>query len=248
MNDAIEAALEGVHPDARVCAQLERYVELLLEHNTRINLTGARDAVAAADHVRDSLALAPFVREPLVDVGSGGGFPGIPLAIATGFSVTLLDATLKKARFLETVADELGLRVTVLATRAEIAAQDPKFRERFASATARAVGGAPVVMELTLPFLEIGGIAVLQRGRLDYAEWIAAADAALVLGGGLLEEVALERGRRIVLVGKRAPTPERFPRRSGIPEKRPLCRDRREPNGLVRLVPGPAAGGADDRG
>jgi 16S rRNA (guanine527-N7)-methyltransferase len=246
MNDAIESALADVHPDAAVRAQLARYAALLLEANARVNLTGARDAAAVAEHVRDSLALVPFVRDPLVDVGSGGGFPGIPLAIATGFSVTLIEATLKKARFLESVAGELGLPVSVVATRAEIAAQDPKFRERFRSVTARAVASAPAVMELTLPFLEIGGIAVLQRGQLDYAERIAVGDAALILGGGLIEEIGLERGRRIVLVGKRAPTPERFPRRAGVPERRPLCRDRRETNGLVRLVSQPATGANAD--
>jgi 16S rRNA (guanine527-N7)-methyltransferase len=248
MNDSIESAVAGVHRDAHVRSQLERYVRLLLEHNARINLTGARDAAAVAEHLRDSLALAPYVRDPLVDVGSGGGFPGIPLAIATGIAVTLIEATLKKARFLEIVADELGLRVTVLAARAETVAQEPGFRERFASVTARAVASAPAVMELTLPFLEIGGLAVLQRGELDYTELIAAADAALILGGGLLEEVALERGRRIVLVGKRAATPGRFPRRPGIPEKRPLARDRRDVNGVVQLVSEPADLGAGARG
>jgi 16S rRNA (guanine527-N7)-methyltransferase len=241
MNDPVDTALADVAAGERVRTQLGHYARLLLAHNARVNLTGARDAAAVADHVRDSLALVPFVREPLVDVGSGGGFPGIPLAIATGFRVTLIEATLKKARFLELVAEELGLPVTVLAVRAESAAQDPAFRERFAAVTARAVASAPAVMELTLPFLAIGGIAVLQRGLLDYGERTAAADAALVLGGGLLEEVLLERGRRLVLVGKRATTPARFPRRAGIPEKRPLCRDRREPNGLVRLVPEPDA-------
>jgi len=209
-----------VAADAR--PRLERFLELLLEHNKNVNLTGARDLDALLEHVRDALSIARYVRDPLVDVGSGGGFPAIVLSIVTGYGVTMIEATLKKARFLELVVAELGLNVKVLGTRAEIAARDPSLRERFAAATARGVASAPAVLELTVPFLALGGVAVLQRGRFDYLERTATQDASLMLGGGLLDEHVIDDGHRIVLVSKRRPTPDRFPRRVGLPERRPL--------------------------
>jgi 16S rRNA (guanine527-N7)-methyltransferase len=221
----IRAALEGTTPDRAVREQLERFVALLLERNVAMNLSSARDPQAVGAHVRDSLAIAPYVRDPLVDIGSGGGFPAIVLAIASGVRATLIESTAKKARFLESVVAELGLPVVVRAQRAEEAARDPELRGSFASATARAVGSAPTVIELTIPFLAVGGLAVLQRGRLDERERQAAADAALVLGAEVEGEVPAPPGdeRRVLLVRKLAPTGGRFPRRAGIPEKRPLC-------------------------
>jgi 16S rRNA (guanine527-N7)-methyltransferase len=218
----IESALAELDVAAGARPRLARYLALLLEHNAHVNLTGARDLGAMLEHVRDSLAIAPYVRDPLVDVGSGGGFPAIVLSIVNDCAVTLIEATLKKARFLELVVADLGLVGRVIAARAEIAAHDPELRERFACATARAVASAPAVIELTLPFLAPGGVAVLQRGRLDYRERTAAQDAALMLGGGMIEEHAVDETRCVLLVPKRRATPEQFPRRVGLPEHRPL--------------------------
>jgi len=216
-----------VTSDPAVLARLTRYLVLLLERNATLNLTAARDPAAAAEHVRDSLEIAPHLQDPFVDIGSGGGFPAIPLAIATGFRATLIESLAKKARFLADVARELDLPVTIRTGRAEDAARDPQLRERFAGATARAVGSAPTVIELTVPFLALGGLAVLQRGRLDMAERAAAADAAMIVGSTLEEEVRVGAGRgeerRVLLVRKVAPTASRFPRRTGVPLKRPLC-------------------------
>ncbi len=221
MNDSADEALAALGLPADAGLRMSRYVEMLLEHNARVNLTAARTPEAIVEHLRDALALQRFVRDPLVDIGSGGGFPAIPLAIVTGIAVTLVEATLKKAHFLEAVLRDLGLAGEVVAERAESAAHRPELRERFASATARAVASAPAVAELTLPFLAIGGVAILQRGAVGYTERTAAQDAAFVLGGGLLEEFELERGRLLVIV-KRRPTPSQFPRRPGLPERRPL--------------------------
>lgn len=225
MTREIHAALDGISPDPDVVAKLERYVALFLERNAAMNLSSARDPQAVAAHVRDSLAIAPLIGEPLVDLGSGGGFPAIPLAIVTGYRMTLIEATVKKARFLEAVVRDLALPVEVRAERAEDAARDPALREQFATATARGVASAPVVIELAIPFLRVGGVAVLQRGRLDPAERTAAGDAALVLGAEISDEIlASDRGeRRVLLVRKLEPTGQRFPRRAGIPAKRPLC-------------------------
>jgi 16S rRNA (guanine527-N7)-methyltransferase len=221
----VRAALAGLSSDPAVLAALEKYVVLFLERNAAMNLSAARDPSALAEHVRDSLGIARYVREPLVDVGSGGGFPAIPIVIATGIRATLIESAAKKARFLREVASDLDLPIEVRAVRAEDAARDPGLRGTFASATARAVSSTPAVLELTVPFLEVGGIAVLQRGRLDDAERTAANDAALVLGAEIDEEIVADGGddRRVLLVRKVAPTGPRFPRRAGVPAKRPLC-------------------------
>lgn len=195
----------------------------MLETNRRLNLTAARSPQALAVHLLDSLTVAPYVREPYVDVGSGAGFPAIPLAIVLGMGVTLVEATAKKARFLEAAVRELGLSGAVITARAEVAAHRPDLRERFESGTCRAVAVGPAAAELLLPFLAVGGAAILQRGGPSVEERAALEDAVLVLGGVVEAEHALGDNRRIVVVRKLHPTPARFPRRTGIPAKRPLC-------------------------
>jgi 16S rRNA (guanine527-N7)-methyltransferase len=224
---AIPGALEGLEPALR--AKIDRFADLLLERTVSVNLTAARTRDAIVDHVRDSLSIAPYLREPFVDIGSGGGFPAIPLAIATGYRGVLIEAVAKKARFLEEAVRELDVPLEVRILRAEDAGRDPNVRETFASATARAVASLPAVLELTLPLLRVGGLAVLQRGRLDDRERTAAVDAALVLGAEIEREIRVGSDadeRRIVFVRKVAPTGPRFPRRAGIPAKRPLCYER----------------------
>ncbi|MEO6990727.1 MAG: RsmG family class I SAM-dependent methyltransferase [Candidatus Baltobacteraceae bacterium] len=215
--------LEALALDSTVRARLARFGGLLAAANARTNLTAARDAGAIAEHVRDSLALAPFVRAPYVDVGSGGGFPGIVLALATGAATTLVESTGKKAKFLVDVARALGLELRVLPQRAEDAGREPGVRATFASATARAVGSLPTVMELTAPLLAVGGVALLQRALVEPAERAAAEDAAPILGLRPLEDIGLEGDLRIVRFIKETETPQRFPRRAGVPSKRPLC-------------------------
>jgi 16S rRNA (guanine527-N7)-methyltransferase len=204
--------------------RLAHFIRRLLERNDAINLTGARDVAAVLAHVRDSLSIADRIGEPHVDVGSGGGFPAVPLAIVTGRRMSLIESATKKAAFLREIVAELGLAVEVHAVRAEEAGRDQALRGKFASATARAVATVPAVLELTLPLLCVGGVAVLQRGRFDPVERRATSDALLVLGGELLEEVpGTGEDRRVLIVRKVAPTQARFPRRPGIPAKRPLC-------------------------
>jgi 16S rRNA (guanine527-N7)-methyltransferase len=208
---------------AGVAARLIRYGELLLEANKRLNLTGAKSDEEIAVHIEDSLAVLPFVYGSLVDVGSGGGLPAIPLAIASGLPVTMIESTGKKARFLAETLSTLGLAGEVIVERAEVAAREDRLRERFASGTARAVASAPAVAELLSPFIAIGGAAVLQRGAMGERERNALGDAALVLGSRVEEERLLDGNRRLIVLRKVAGTPERFPRRPGVPRKRPLC-------------------------
>lgn len=220
---ACEAALERPGIAAELRGPLARYAALLGAANLRMNLTAARSAAALADHIEDALALVPYLGASLADIGSGGGFPAVPLAIATGVPVLAVESVAKKARFLAETAVTLGLALTVVADRAEVAGRDPAHRERYASATARAVGALTVVLEFTMPFLVVGGRALLQRGATSDAERRALADAALVLGGRVAGEVGGTGDRRLLIVEKERPTQGRFPRRSGIPDRRPLC-------------------------
>jgi 16S rRNA (guanine527-N7)-methyltransferase len=203
--------------------RLAVYAALVLAANRRLNLTGAKDGTAFAAHIADALTLAGDVVGPLIDVGSGNGVPGIPLALATGARVVLLEPIKKRASFLARAITELGLDGEAVAGRAEDAGREPAYREQFRTATARAVSSAPTVAELTVPFLALGGRALLQRGALETAERNALSDAALVLGAELVEERPLDGERRVLVLEKRAPTSPRFPRKNGVPAKRPLC-------------------------
>ncbi len=218
-----KAALLAAGIDEQLAARLAIYAALVLDANRRLNLTGAKTGAAFAEHILDALTLRDDVAGPLIDVGSGNGVPGIPLALATGATITLLEPIKKRARFLQDALTALALDGTVLAARAEDAARDPAHRERYRTATARAVASAPTVAELTVPFLAIGGRALLQRGSLEPSERNAVADAALVLGAELTEERPLDGSRRLLVLEKRMSTSPRFPRKNGVPTKRPLC-------------------------
>lgn len=218
----LEGLLASEELGSREVAALALYGRLVLEANRRFNVTGARSPEEIVNHIRDSLSVVPYLREPYVDVGSGGGFPAIPVAIVTGMPLTLIESTLKKARLLEQFMERLALRGSVVAERAETAGRRPDLRERFASGTCRAVASAAAVAELLLPFIAVGGAAVLQRGIMDERERSALEDASLMLGGSVETEDEIGGDRQIVLLRKGKPTPARFPRRSGVPQKRPL--------------------------
>jgi 16S rRNA (guanine527-N7)-methyltransferase len=221
-----EGLLERLHAggvDPALAGRLTDFGEMLLQANRKTNLTAARTPQALGEHLLDSLTVVPYLDEPFVDVGSGGGLPAIPASLASGIGVTLVESNAKKAGFLSEALAALGIGGTVRNGRVEAVAQEPGSREAFACATARAVSTLPTVLELTLPLLRVGGLAVLQRGALEQPERSAAADAAAVLGGRIEAEVPLDGNRRIVLVRKTGATPLRFPRRAGVPEKRPLC-------------------------
>lgn len=217
------AALRAAGVDDREAERLAAYAALVLDANRRVNLTGAAGGEAFAEHILDALTLRDLVIGPLIDVGSGNGLPGIVLALVTGCPVTLLEPIAKRAAFLTDAVEALALEATVLVERAESAAHRPQFREGFGSATARAVGGAPTVAELTVPFLVAGGVALLQRGGMDERERAALAGAARMLGAEVSEERPAGGERRILVLRKSGPTPPGFPRRNGVPAKRPLC-------------------------
>lgn len=209
--------------EAPEAERLAEYGALVLKANERINLTGAKSPEAMAEHILDSMTLLPYVASALVDVGSGGGLPAIPLAIATGIPVTMIESVGKKAAFLREAVTALGISAEVLNERAEVAARLPRLRESFACGTARAVAGATTPAELLLPFIGVSGCGLLQRGRTTPGEREALIDAGLMLGANIERIILLREGHEIVVMRKTAATPQRFPRRVGIPAKRPLC-------------------------
>jgi 16S rRNA (guanine527-N7)-methyltransferase len=215
-------------------AQFARFRDLLAQ--APINVTAVRDpSEIERRHIGESLALLRALESAgrlpsgarVIDVGSGGGLPGIPFAIARpDLSLTLLEATGKKAGFLDLAIQHLDLRhVRVLAFRAEAAAHHPDQRESYDVATARAVAPLTTLVELTLPFVRVGGALAALKGSRAEEEIAAAAGAVQRCGGGLVEvhHLTAEHSRlRLLIVPKVAHSPDELPRRPGIPAKRPL--------------------------
>src|SRR5438034_4905503 len=182
----------------------------------------------AAELIDDSLVLAAHVADArrLVDVGSGGGLPGLPLKIVRpDLEVTLIEADRDKAAFLVQAAARLDLRgVEVLAVRAEDAGRDPRYREAFDVAVARALAPMPTLVELCLPLVRVGGRLLAQK--TDREDVSAAARAIDTMGGSLRGVVPARSGIReagtVVIVDKLLPTPAMYPRRPGVPARKPL--------------------------
>ena len=209
----------------------ETYYRELVAWNARVNLTAitARDDVLVK-HFLDSLSVAPQLRDGqrVIDLGAGAGFPGLPLKIVLPhLRLTLLEATGKKVAFLKHIITQLELRNTVaVQARAEDLAHHAAHRAQYDVAVARAVANLATLLEYALPFVRQGGIFIAQKG-VAVDEEIRAAARALDLLGGRVRAVApvqlpgLEP-RHLVVVEKAATTPEQYPRRAGIPERKPL--------------------------
>ncbi|MHC4995984.1 MAG: 16S rRNA (guanine(527)-N(7))-methyltransferase RsmG [Planctomycetota bacterium] len=221
----------GIGFDGGDVEMLGRYLYVLLETNQKFNLTAIKEEEAAwMRHVLDSLSLIPFMEgsKRVVDVGSGGGLPGIPLAITQpNVDFTLVDATGKKTRFLELVAQDLGLEnVTVIQGRAEDVGRDEAHRERYDTSIARAIGPLNVLLEYTLPLIEVGGRLLAMKGARAEDELKECGDGLMMLGGGEVEVYeampGLDDEAVVVVVEKSYATPEEFPRRAGMAKQQPL--------------------------
>ena len=225
----------GIPHDAELPAKLLRYHELLLDWNTRMDLTAVTDEAEMIDkHYVDSLsALAVPGLIPqtgsLIDVGTGAGFPGLPLALACpGLKVTLMDAQQKRLNFLQAVIDDLGVRnVTLVHARAEDGAQFPNHREKYDLAVARAVASLAVLSEYLLPYVKVGGKALCWKGPALMEELPQGRKAAFLLGGKAQEPLSAPLPGRdwqhlLLPVDKVQKTARLYPRKAGTPGKNPL--------------------------
>lgn len=232
MKKATEAY--GLHLSEVQLQQFTRYYELLIAWNEKMNLTAITEAhEVAIKHMVDSLTAYDKTLfhkgVSVIDVGTGAGFPGLPLKIfCPEIRLTLMDSLNKRVKFLQTVVDELGLTgVECVHARAEEGARNKKYREQFDIAVSRAVARLPILCEYCLPFVKKGGHFLALKGRA-YAEEAEEAKKAIKVMGGSHTEVRevhlpdLEDKRAIIIVTKTMPTPKAYPRKAGTPAKNPL--------------------------
>jgi len=239
MKKLIEGAGKlGIEFNARQVKQFELYYQELIEWNKKINLTAITDyASVQVKHFLDSLSITLTLSEKevegpdfkIIDIGTGAGFPGVPLKILFPQPrLVLIEPTTKKAAFLHHIIRKLELEnVEVLNNRAEEAAHLPLYREQFALVLSRAVALLPTLVELTLPFCQIGGRFIAQKkGEVDQ-EISRAKEAIAALGGKLdqIKKIELDEFddvRYLVFIDKIYPTPSKYPRRPGLPRRRPI--------------------------
>ncbi len=221
----------GIEPDTAKVSTLLEYKRILLEWNKKMNLTAIeeeRDFIIK--HLVDSLSILPFIGgvNSLVDVGTGAGFPGIPLKIVQpSLQVVLMDSLEKRIGFLNAVIGELKLTgITAVRSRAEDAGVSPVHREKYDAAAARAVASLPVLLEYCLPLVKTGGIFIAMKS--SGTDEIKSSSKALELLGGKIEQVrdftlpGSDMSRSIIIVRKFRQTPAKYPRKAGKPSKEPL--------------------------
>ena len=214
------------------------YAAMLKEKNKVMNLTAVDDDKGIAmKHFIDSLTLCPYIREEeskakgqltFIDVGTGAGFPGLPVKISCPeLSVTLMDSLEKRLKFLGEVIDALGLKDCITVhSRAEDAGRNKKFREKYDIVTARAVARLSVLAEYCLPLVKVGGVFLAMKSHSEEEE--TEAGKAIALLGGTIEKTdtfklpGTDMERTIIVVRKIRPTPARFPRKAGTPSKTPI--------------------------
>jgi 16S rRNA (guanine527-N7)-methyltransferase len=227
----------GLSLTSKQTGQFQLYYQELVAWNKRVNLTAITDyEEVQRKHFLDSLTLVPALEDMswskgdflLLDVGTGAGVPGIPLKILLPqVRLVLLESVAKKTAFLQHIVNCLDLdHVEVLTGRAEDIAHQENYRERFDLVVSRAVGRLSTIAELTLPFCREGGLFIApKKGQIE-EELSQATKAIGTLGGRLKEvekvELELLEQRYLVIVEKVSPTPQHYPRRAGVPAKRPL--------------------------
>ena len=215
--------------------QFEKYYELLIEWNKKVNLTSIVDREDVwIKHFVDSCSLLDWYSvesmsgKTLIDIGTGAGFPGIPLAImCPDLSITLLDSLNKRVQFLEIVKQELGLsNITTIHGRAEDYGKDKTFREQYDFAVSRAVSNLSSLLEYCIPFVKVNGLFVSYKSVRAVDELINAANSMSILKCKVKEERKLklpdESDRSLLIFSKYEITPDKYPRKAGMPTKRPL--------------------------
>ena len=228
------AAEYGINLSATQMEQYNRYFELLVEWNEKINLTAITEPKEVAiKHMIDSITAYDenLFKDgtTVIDVGTGAGFPGLPLKIfCPEIKMTLMDSLNKRIKFLQTVVEELGLKdVECVHARAEEGARNKKYRESFDIAVSRAVARLPILCEYCLPFVKKGGHFIALKGMQYHDEAEEAAKAIKVMGGSRTEIrpvklPELDDKRAVITITKTMPTPKNYPRKAGTPTKNPI--------------------------
>lgn len=208
---------------------LQAYVVKLMEVNQGMNLTAVRDWEGMwMRHIFDSLLLVPELKadpdQRALDLGSGGGFPGIPLAIMRpDMQWTLVDSVAKKVRFLNEVAGSIGLsNVQALSERAEVLAHQPEHREQYHLVTARAVARLPILLEYCIPFLRVNGFFAAMKGEQANKELKESRRAIERLSVKLMRSQPQPGGGQLLWFKKRRPTMDKYPRDVGVPSQKPI--------------------------
>lgn len=224
----------SINVDETMLDRFEKYRQILVEYNQHMNLTGITEQREVyIKHFLDSVAIFKngYIADDLsvIDVGTGAGFPGLPLKICNPkIKLTLLDSLNKRINFLKTVGQELGLNeIEYVHGRAEDIAQKPEHREKYDIATSRAVASLPVLLELCVPYVKIGGFFICLKGPSVDIELGQAKNAMKLLGVRLVEKINVilpdqELKHNILVFKKEEKTPAKYPRRAGKPSKNPL--------------------------
>lgn len=208
-----------------------QYMKLLLEWNEKINLTAITDeSEIIRKHFIDSLTISKLIKEDtnVVDVGTGAGFPGMPLAITKKVKVTLIDSLNKRINFLNIVKESIELdNVNTVHGRAEEVGQNEKYREKFDYAVSRAVAPINVLLEYMLPLVKVGGYCLCMKGPKVIDEMQGIENVAEKLGGKYikLEELEIpgeESKKNVIIIKKVERTNKKYPRKPGTPAKQPL--------------------------
>ena len=212
--------------------QFYNYMNLLTEWNKKVNLTAITEPdEIILKHFVDSLTISKYISDgtKVVDVGTGAGFPGIPLKIVRQeIDITLLDSLQKRINFLDEVINELNLeKITTVHSRVEDFGKNKEYREKFDIATSRAVANLSTLSEYLLPLVKVGGKVISMKGSLIQEELENSKNAIKILGGKIekVDEFDLPNSdisRNIVLIDKIKNTPNRYPRKAGEPSKKPL--------------------------
>jgi 16S rRNA (guanine527-N7)-methyltransferase len=230
--DAARALFEEYHMDVsrETYGKLEQYAEFLVDYNEKVNLTAVTEgSEILRKHFLDSMLLEKFgdipERARVLDIGSGAGFPGVPLCILRqDLDMTLMDSLNKRIVFLEKLGERLACRYTAVHARAELAAKQPEFREQFDIVTARAVAAMPMLAEYSLPFVKMGGKWLAMKGPNEPVK--PALQAIRMLGGELTDTVEYHLpggdARVIYVVKKVSQTPTKYPRNSTQIKQKPL--------------------------
>lgn len=234
MEQTFKEKLTKKYPELteKMSEQFENYMKLLLEWNEKINLTAiTKEDDIILKHFIDSLTICKYIESggKIVDIGTGAGFPGIPVKIAReDISLTLVDALNKRIIFLNEVIKELNLeKVETLHYRAEEFGQNKKYRQNFDIATSRAVANLSTLVEYLLPLVKIGGKCICMKGPEIKEELENGKKAIEILGGQIekIEEFILpnsEIKRNIIIIIKVKTTPNKYPRKAGTPAKEPI--------------------------